>query len=437
MLAERGSAERIAGNGAGDHRRAPRLAARRGEGAAAETPPSSERCSGSARSARRSSSCTRCSRRSSCSARGGAPSRVRRSTRSSICSCATSRTGRSRARSGRRSTCGRRSGSSRSAAPRTTPRCSRTTTRSALELARAAGQEVEAIDAARAGGVSATPARVLRTLHALAAADRYYANALELTAADDPERPDLLFRLGQIRWFRFEAGRDEIEAARGRIPRERRPCACRRGRALPRPGRVARRAVRDRVQEHMDRARSLVSRTAPSRIQAAVLTEASRYEMLANHTDAAVELGRKALRDGRASSGSTNSARRLLNNVGSARGNAGDPGGLADVEESIEVARRINLISEVLRGLNNAAAQDAISADERRRESRLRELRALAERYGYLGFVRFVDGGPGIETAFLPRRLGRDAARARTPSSPTSRPARRTTRQVTRTACAR
>jgi hypothetical protein len=153
------------------------------------------------------------------------------------------------------------------------------------------------------------------------------------------------------------------------------------------------------MQEHMDRAQALVAGTAPSRIQAAVLTEASRYEMLANHTDAAVEVGRKALRmaeeleldDLRA---------QALNNIGSARGNSGDPGGLAEVEESIEVARRINSISEVLRGMNNAAAQHAINADEGRRETTLRELRSLAERYGYQGFLRFIDGGPGIEIPY-------------------------------------
>ena len=78
---------------------------------------------------RPSSSCTRCSRRSSCSARGVARSRARRSTRSSICWCETSRTGRCRVPTGPRSICGRRSGSSRSAVPRITPRWSLTTMR--------------------------------------------------------------------------------------------------------------------------------------------------------------------------------------------------------------------------------------------------------------------------------------------------------------------
>ncbi|TML03781.1 MAG: hypothetical protein E6G36_08310, partial [Actinobacteria bacterium] len=58
------------------------------------TLPSSARCSGSGRSARRSSSCIHCSRRSSFSARAAVPSKGRSSSRSSICSCGTSRTAR-------------------------------------------------------------------------------------------------------------------------------------------------------------------------------------------------------------------------------------------------------------------------------------------------------------------------------------------------------
>jgi len=86
------------------------------------------RCSGSARSVRRSSSCTCCGRRSSCSGRAAARSRARPSSRSSMRSSETSHTAKSRARSERGNICAPPSGSSRSAVPRITPRWSRTTT---------------------------------------------------------------------------------------------------------------------------------------------------------------------------------------------------------------------------------------------------------------------------------------------------------------------
>ena len=80
----------------------------------------------------------------------------------------------------------------------------------ALELARAAGEDVDELaprarQAFRAAGDRAA------TLNALPAAERYYADALAL-APDDPE---LLFRHGQIRWLRSEAGRGRDPARAG------------------------------------------------------------------------------------------------------------------------------------------------------------------------------------------------------------------------------
>src|SRR5262249_36992 len=66
----------------------------------------------------------------------------------------------------------------------------------ALELARAAGREDHALVeqarlAARAAGDRASG------LNPFPAAARYYSRALELSPSDDPERPELLFRLGR------------------------------------------------------------------------------------------------------------------------------------------------------------------------------------------------------------------------------------------------
>jgi len=96
---------------------------------------SSGRCSGRVRSrpsasanvSTSSSGCPRSSVASSCAARVGARSPARASTRSSTSSSATSLTAPSRAPGAPSGTVGRRSGSSRSAGPRTRPTCSRTT----------------------------------------------------------------------------------------------------------------------------------------------------------------------------------------------------------------------------------------------------------------------------------------------------------------------
>jgi class 3 adenylate cyclase len=100
------------------------------------TPPLSARSSGSAHSSESAAetavtpsySCTGSNGRSSCAASAARPSARRASTSSAICSSATSPTRKSHVPRGRRSTRERRSGSSRSGAPRIRPRCSRTTT---------------------------------------------------------------------------------------------------------------------------------------------------------------------------------------------------------------------------------------------------------------------------------------------------------------------
>jgi class 3 adenylate cyclase len=267
----------------------------------------------------------------------------------------------------------------------------------ALELMRAARQNAGAIaDRARAAFRDAG-ARAA-TLHALPAADRYYTEALALTPEDDPERSELLFQLGEVRWFHLEEGGEELAAARDAFV-----AAGDNERAAEAELLLAqvawRKGRRTEMRDHMKRARSLVAGTAPSRIQAAVLTEAARYAMLAGHRDEAVEAGQEAIRLAE-ELGLEELRAQALNNVASARGNAGEPGALDDLAESIAIARRINSVAEVLRGLNNLAVQQVLSADMETARETQQEVRALAERYGYLGFLRFLEGGPEIAMPF-------------------------------------
>ena len=93
---------------------------------------------------------TRSSARASSDDSGVRPSKARASSPSRTHSSATSPTGRSRVPTARRSIVASPSGSSRSVDPRITPRCWRTTGVSALDLARASGNDdAELIDRAR------------------------------------------------------------------------------------------------------------------------------------------------------------------------------------------------------------------------------------------------------------------------------------------------
>jgi tetratricopeptide (TPR) repeat protein len=263
----------------------------------------------------------------------------------------------------------------------------------ALELARAAGEDVgkfvpRARRAFRDAGDRAA------TLHALAAAERYYADALAL-APDDPE---LLFRHGQMRWLRSGEGADEIEKARDAfLARGDRELAAEATLSLAQAEWRAGR--RDRMREHMEKARALVADLPPSRIQADVLCEASRYEMVADRSDTAVELGREALRVAEALGLDDIRAKALIN-IGTARAGIDHDGGLSDIESGIEIATRINLITEVLRGMNNIEVRLVLSGDLAGGRRFASEVIDVGQRYGHLGFVRFVEYGAGITHAY-------------------------------------
>jgi class 3 adenylate cyclase/tetratricopeptide (TPR) repeat protein len=262
---------------------------------------------------------------------------------------------------------------------------------SALELMRAARQDVDGV-AARARGAFRDAGMRAMTLNAVAAAERYFRDALALTPADDPERTELLYQLGRARFMHLEEGAEELEAARDGFLAGGE--AARASEAELLLAQIAWRQGRgDVVRHHLERAQELAG-TDRSPTLAAVLTEVSRYEMLAGHTDEAVRAGHEAIELAQ-ELGLDELHAQALNNVGSALGNSGQQG-MDMLDEGIALATRINAIGEVVRGLNNKAAQHIIYAQLEEGRETVNQLRALAERYGYLGFLRFVDGGPEI-----------------------------------------
>jgi hypothetical protein len=280
---------------------------------------------------------------------------------------------------------------------------------SGLDLARASGQDVDtfagkAIVALREAGDRAA------TLNALPQAERYYSEALTLLSADDPERPELLLRQGRTRFFGHEEGADELEAARAGFlaagDRERAAEA-----ALLLADLSWRAGRRDRMLAHLADARALVADTPPSRIQAWVLSNVARYEMLADQNERAIEFGREALRMAE-ELGLDDVRAHALNNIGSARAFAGDPGGIADLEESIALGSRLNSITDVIRGHNNLATLYVVYGQLDRGREEEAKTRELAVHFGHHGFARFIDGGPAIANRYNEGRWDDALARA-------------------------
>ena len=271
---------------------------------------------------------------------------------------------------------------------------------SAFELARAAGQDVSAITGRVRGALREAGERAF-ALNALAQAEKYFSEALALAEVGDAEYPDLLFRLGRARYLRLEEGGEELAEARERLlARGDRELAAE---AVLMLTDIAWRQGRgEDARARLDDARALVSDLPPSRIRVAVLSEVSRYQMLADENDAAIETGTEALTLA-TELGFDNLRAHALNNVGSARAAAGDRRGLAELEESIEIASGANDIHEVLRAHNNLQTMRAVYGDVARAWAGAQETRRLAEHFGHHGFARFIDGGAAVG---MPYALG-------------------------------
>ena len=208
---------------------------------------------------------------------------------------------------------------------------------SALEFARAAGQPIDEI-AERARVALREAGDRASALNALAAAARFYGEALDLTAADDPERGRLLARYGRSLFhsdWRSDANGALEEAAS----------------LLLAAGEVEEAAAaevtlgifwwyrveRERALPHLDHAAQLIEGGAPSRAKADVLAELARFWMLGDDDERALELGREGLAMAE-ELGLDAIVPRLLNTVGVSRAKLGDRNGLVDIERSLQMA---------------------------------------------------------------------------------------------------
>ena len=269
---------------------------------------------------------------------------------------------------------------------------------SALELARAAGREGDEI-ASRARVALREAGDRASSLNALVQADRYYTEALALTPRDEPDRVDLLFRRGRVRYMRDYGGGQELEEARDGLLEAGNPEAAAEA-ALMLADISWNAGSRDDMLPHLDDARSLVAGSPPSRAQASVLNELSRYDMLGDRNESAVEVGLEALRMAE-ELGLDDLRARALNNIGCARLALGDPKGVEDLEESIALAIGANSTLDVVRGYNNVATLHVMLGELDEGRAAIRESLRVAEHFGYYGFVRFSEGGPKLGDPFL------------------------------------
>jgi class 3 adenylate cyclase/tetratricopeptide (TPR) repeat protein len=261
----------------------------------------------------------------------------------------------------------------------------------ALELAQAAGEDVDPEPAVRA--LRDAGERAL-TLYALAQAEAYYRQAVALA----PDDPHVLLRYGRVLYLQDEQGEAELTRARTQLL-----AAGDREAAVEATVMLAdiawKQGRREEMETELEHARSLADGLPPSRALAAVVNECARYEMLAGRPELAIELGQEAL--ALADELGVDDLRlRALNTLGVAHGEIGDPAGVSELERVIELASELNAVSELLRGWNNLTATQVLYGTVDDILAGEAETLRLARHYGQHGFVRFVEGAASVGNRF-------------------------------------
>jgi hypothetical protein len=121
--------------------------------------------------------------------------------------------------------------------------------------------------------------------------------------------------------------------------------------------------------------------------------------MLAGRVEVALELGLEALALAE-QLGLDDLRLRALNTVGVGRVEMGDAAGEDQLREVIELASRLNLINELVRGWNNLTAVHGLRGDIPQTLAGEAETTRLARHFGLQGYIRFVEFGPAIGNRF-------------------------------------
>jgi class 3 adenylate cyclase len=256
----------------------------------------------------------------------------------------------------------------------------------ALEYAQAAGADSRALSerarfALRDAGDRAA------ALSAWEVAAGFYEKGLALSPREDPDRAQLLFKLGRTRFLSDASGGDALAEARNALL-----AAGERGSAAEAEallGMLAHnRGDRRRMFEHLEAAAALVEGLGPSRSKAEVLVDlagglvvADEYERAKTVAEEVIEIADTL--------GLQELGAWALAIVGDARWHLGDAGGEADLERSIAVADKINSPRSVY-SYGNLADLVGSMGDLQRCFELQEAARIRAEQFGLTAFGRWL-----------------------------------------------
>jgi len=259
--------------------------------------------------------------------------------------------------------------------------------RAALSFARAAGTEPAGL-AERTRGALRDAGDRAAALGGYETAARFHAEALELCADGDAERGQLLLRLGRARCRSDMTGQDQLDAAREALLAAGQPLAAAEAEMLL--GELAFLHGRgDQRAAHLDRALALVAGAPPSASKAAVLRGAMMHLVVASRSAEARAVGGEVLAMARGLDLRDLEAD-ALGAIGTARVEAGDAGGLADLDAAIASFDELGTPGGIVWHLNLAWAA-ATLGDLPRCFVALAAGAVRAERFGSLRWRRTIE----------------------------------------------
>jgi len=256
----------------------------------------------------------------------------------------------------------------------------------ALGFARAAGQDVPGLaDRARAALRDAGDRAA--ALGAWATAARYHAQARDLCPPGDPERPALELRIGRARCQSEGAGQEELARARdGLLATGERALAAEAEMLL---GELAfLHGLGEERAARLDRALALAADAPPSRSKAAVLKGCMMHLVIASRHAEARGVAEEVLAMA-GGLGLHDLEAEALGTIGLARVDAGDAGGLADLERATAILESLASPGSIVWHLNLAYAHAALG-DLARFRAALSAASRAAGRFGSMRRLRQV-----------------------------------------------
>ncbi|MBA3717357.1 MAG: hypothetical protein H0W87_03915, partial [Actinobacteria bacterium] len=228
-------------------------------------------------------------------------------------------------------------------------------------------------------------------LAAPAAAARFYAAALKLWPQEDPERSELVLRAAEANWWTKggDLSAPALEARDGLLADGRTELAAEAELLLANI--FWYQGDRSRSSGHLLAARKLVDDLAVSRTKAHVLSQVSRFHMLAAEFEPSIEIGREALEMAETLGLAADQAA-ALNNIGTSRVSNGDFGGIEDLERSIEIASGAKNVHEHGRGIINLAVVMVMLGELEKAYELERTAGDISRAAGEAVGIRFSDG---------------------------------------------